>query len=163
MAQNTLVSKPPSGLLRWFLRAPIVLYHWKLGWMLGGRAMLVNHIGRKSGQMRQTVIEVASHDRDTGTYYAASGWGYKSNWYRNVMAQPDITIQVGNRQLAVHAQNLSPEDGAKLLIEYRQKHAFAVNQLGKFMGLDIGKASADELANMVRDSLPIVAFHPRAN
>ena len=92
MSENTLVARSPNGLLRWFLRFPIVLYHLNLGWLLGGRFMLINHVGRKSGQLRQTVVEVAGHDQSGDTYYVASGWGYKSQWYRNLLAQPEVTI-----------------------------------------------------------------------
>lgn len=159
MPGATLASKAPTGLLRWLLRFPITLYRLGLGGLLGGRFLLINHVGRKSGQMRQTVVEVAGHDRDSDTYYVASGWGYKSNWYRNLLAHPDVSIQVGHRKLSVHADNLSPETGAQVLLAYRKQHPFAARELGGFMGLDIGKASADELAAIVRDSLPIIAFH----
>ena len=161
MSEKAITSKAPGGLLRWLLRFPITLYRLGLGWLLGGRFLLINHVGRKSGQMRQTVVEVAGHDRDSDTYYVASGWGYKSNWYRNLLAQPEISIQVGRRKLPVHAENLSPEAGAQVLLTYRKQHPFTAGELGGFMGLDIGKSSDDELANIVRDSLPIVAFHPR--
>ncbi|HEY80437.1 MAG TPA: hypothetical protein G4O05_05095 [Caldilineae bacterium] len=40
-------------------RAPIHLYHLKLGFLLGGRSLLLNPIGRKRGLPRQAVIEVA--------------------------------------------------------------------------------------------------------
>ncbi len=161
MSQNTLVNKPPSGLKRWFFRAPIVLYHLGLGGLLGGRFMLIHHVGRKSGQPRETVVEVAGHDTNTDTYYVGSGWGYKSNWYRNLMAAPDTQIQVGQRTLAVHAETLSPEAGAQVLLTYRQQHPLAARELGGAMGLDISKSSAEDLSGIVRNSLPIVAFQPR--
>ena len=161
MSKTTPTSKAPTGLLRWLLRVPITLYRLGLGGLLGGRFLLINHVGRKSGQMRQTVVEVAGHDRDSDTYYVASGWGYKSNWYRNLLAHPDVSIQVGRRKLSVHAENLRPEAGAQVLEAYRKHHPFAAGELGGFMGLDIGKASDDELAAIVRDSLPIIAFRRR--
>ena len=128
---------------------------------MGGRFVLINHIGRKSGQLRQTVVEVASHDPASDVYFVASGWGYKAQWYQNLMAQPDVTIQVGARKLAVHAETLPPEAGAQVLLDYRAKHAYAAKELGAMMGLDIGHASAEALVTIVRDSLPIVAFRPR--
>lgn len=156
----SLVQRPPSGLKRWLLRVPITLYRLGLGGLLGDRFVLINHVGRKSGQPRQTVVEVAGHDLQSDTYYVASGWGYASQWYRNLMAHPEATIQIGNHTSAVHAENLPPEAGAQVIIEYRCKHPFAAKELGGVMGLDIGRASPDELADIIRRSLPIVALRP---
>ncbi|MCA9904282.1 MAG: nitroreductase family deazaflavin-dependent oxidoreductase [Anaerolineae bacterium] len=163
MSPSALVSQSPRGWKRWLFRAPIVLYRLGLGWLLGGRFVLIHHIGRSSGLPRQVVVEIAGHDADSNTYYVVSGWGYKSNWYRNLMAQPDTTIQVGRRSLSVHAETLSPEAGTEVLIAYRKAHQFAANELGSLMGLDIGHASADQLKSFVRESLPVVAFRPREN
>src|SRR5690348_10009358 len=79
-SQKTLVSTPPSGVLRLVLRLPIALYRLKLGWLLGQRFVLLHHIGRKSGQVRETVVEVVVHDRASDTYSIVSGWGKRANW-----------------------------------------------------------------------------------
>lgn len=71
----------PAGVLRAMFRAPIFLYRIHLGWLLGGRFLMLTHIGRKSGVPRQTVIEVVSHDKETGKYYVAAAWRDKSDWY----------------------------------------------------------------------------------
>ena len=104
MAETTLTSKVPTGLLRWLLRFPITLYRLGLGGLLR-RSLLINQIGRKSGKIRQTVVEAAGHDRDSDTYYVASGWGYKFKSYLNLLAHPDVSIKVGHRKLLVHAEN----------------------------------------------------------
>lgn len=73
-----LVDKDPSrGLLRFLLRLPILLYHLRLSWLLGNR-FLLKHIGRKSGLLRETVLEVVRYDRDNHVYIVASGWGENS-------------------------------------------------------------------------------------
>jgi len=160
MANGKLVAQTPTGFLRLFLRFPIIMYRYGLGGLLGGRFMLIHHIGRKSGQKREVVVEVIGHDVHSDTYYVASGWGYGSQWYRNIVATPDVDIQVGRRKLNVQAQTLSPNDAAEILQAYRQKHPFTANQLGQVMGLDIAHAPMDELVGMIRDALPIVAFKP---
>ena len=160
MSQNRLVSKPPTGLLSFGLRLPIVLFRLGAGWMLGGRFMLIKHVGRKSGQPYQTVVEVVGHDELSNTFYAASGWGSKSSWYRNLKNTPETDIQVGRSRLHVHAETVKPPDGAKVLMQYRQEHPFAARELSTVMGIDFAQASPEALETIVRDSLPIVAFHP---
>ena len=52
----------PAGALRLAFRLPIYLYRLDLGWMLGHRFLLFVHLGRKSGLLRETVLEVLLHD-----------------------------------------------------------------------------------------------------
>ncbi len=54
--------QPPRGLARLGWRAPIWFYRLGLGGLLGRRFVLLNHIGRKSGQPRQAVLEVVHHN-----------------------------------------------------------------------------------------------------
>jgi hypothetical protein len=68
-------AQPPRGLARLAWRAPIWFYRLGLGGLLGQRFVLLNHIGRRSGQPRQAVVEVVRHDKRTGTYIVASGFG----------------------------------------------------------------------------------------
>lgn len=162
-AQKSLVSKPPSGALRLLMRLPVAFYRLRLGWLLGQRFVLLEHIGRKSGQARKTVVEIIGHDRASDTYYIASGWGKRANWYQNLLATPAITIQVGRRRLNVRAETLTPEEGAHILLDYRQKHPLATRELSRVLtGANLAKASPEELARVVQASLPIVALRPRA-
>jgi deazaflavin-dependent oxidoreductase (nitroreductase family) len=161
MEKKTVVSSPPSGLLKLAFRAPNALYRWHLGWLLGGRFVQLNHIGRKSGKLRHTVVEVAGHDPQTDTYYVVAAWGYTSNWYQNLQATPEITIKVGRRTLFVRAETLSPEDGAQVLMAYRQTHKLAARELSRIMGRDMISANEAELETMIRDSMPVVALRPR--
>ncbi len=119
---------------------------------------MIDHVGRKSGQAYQTVVEVVDHDRADDTYFVASGWGYKANWYQNLIAHPETTIHVGSRTLAVRAETLPPPQAAQRLIDYRDRHRFAARELSGFMGIDIAASSPAELEQLVATSLPIVAF-----
>jgi len=49
---------PVRGPLRMLLRLPIWLYRLQLGWLQGERGLMLTHIGRSSGRVRQTVLEV---------------------------------------------------------------------------------------------------------
>ena len=162
-SQKTLVSTPPSGGLRLVLRLPIVLYRLRLGWLLGQRFVLLEHIGRKSRQVRETVVEVVGHDRASDAYYIVSGWGKRANWYQNLLATPRITIQVGRRHLNVCAEPVPLAEGVRVLLDYRQNHPLATRELSRVLtGANLAKASAEELERIVQESLPIVVLRPRA-
>jgi deazaflavin-dependent oxidoreductase (nitroreductase family) len=155
------VKRPSSGLKRWLFRAPIWLYRIGLGGLMTKRMVLLNHIGRKSGKTRQAVVEVAKHDKDSDAYYVASGWGAKSDWYRNLLANPGITIQVGWRKMKVTAVSLTPEQSGEAMVEYAHNYPTAAKVLSKrLLGYEVDGTDEDYYA-LGRDAVPFVALRPR--
>ena len=152
---------PPRGFSRLLYRLPISLYRWHLGWLLGGRFLLLNHVGRKSGRPRQAVVEVAGYDKATDIYLVAAGFGPKSDWYRNVVKTPDVTIQVGRRRLAVTAVPLSPQESGQAMVDYAHRHPGAARTLARVLGFVV-TGSDDEYRRLAEQHIPFVAFRPRA-
>ena len=74
MSKTLSDTDPSKGLLRIGVRLPVLLYRARLGWLLGGRFLMLTTTGRKTILPRQTVLEVVLHDQETDTYYIASGW-----------------------------------------------------------------------------------------
>lgn len=153
MSENTL-RKPPRGWKAFFWRAPIYFYRVGLGWMLGQRFLLLNHIGRKSGQPRQAVLEVV--DRTLDAYFVASGFGEKSHWFQNIMHMPDVDIQVGRRKINATAECLPVLQAKNILQMYAEKHPVALRELMKIVGLSYD-GSEKELENIIR-LVPIIKF-----
>ena len=154
-----MTPQPPTGLSRILWRLPIWLYRLRLGWLMGNRFMLINHIGRKSGQVRQAVVEVARYDKDNDTYYVCSGFGKSSNWYRNIEAHPQVNIQVGKRHLSVTATCLSPEVSGEEMVRYAKDNPKVAQSLLKIIGHDI-PADLDGYRQLAIEHLPFVAFTP---
>lgn len=150
---------PPTGVSRFFFRLPIWLYRWRLGWLLGNRFVLLYHIGRKSGQVRQAVVEVVRHDQASDTYIVCSGFGEKAQWFQNLMQTPAITIQVGRRRLAVRAERLPTATGGDEMVDYARRHPAAARQLARLMGFQVDGSEAAYRA--AGEELPFVALHPR--
>lgn len=149
---------PPTGLARAMFRLPIQLYRWRLGWLLGGRFMLLTHTGRKTGRPRQVVVEVIGGTRLEGGYLACSGYGAAAAWYRNVLATPTVTIQVGRRRMAAVAEPLDPEAGAEVMATYASRNPWAARRLCRFMGYSVDGGEAD--FREVGRRLPFVRFTP---
>lgn len=148
---------PPAGLRRRLWRLPIRLYRMGLGPLMGRRIMLLTHTGRVSGRRRQAVIEVVQHDEDS--YVAASGFGPRADWYRNVMATPDVTIQIGGQVLQVTATPILAEEGAEIMARYAPRHPAAARQLCRIMGFAVDGSVADY--REVGRRIPFVRFTPR--
>lgn len=151
--------KPVTGLKKFLFRTPLFFYRIGLGGLLGQRFLLLNHVGRKSGQPRQTVLEVVNHDKARDVYTIASGFGKKSDWYLNILAQPQLEIQVGWRKMAVTAVPLTPEQSGQAMVNYAHRYPTAAKNLGKLIGYDV---STEEGYRAVgRDSIPFIALEPR--
>ncbi|WP_211287438.1 nitroreductase family deazaflavin-dependent oxidoreductase [Isoptericola jiangsuensis] len=107
---------------RWFVRAPIRFYRAGLGWLLGEDMLLLEHRGRTSGELRSAVLEVTGregHDR----YVVVSGLGPRSQWLRNVAADPRVLVSVGRRShVPAVAVRLDPDGAAAHLERYAQEH-----------------------------------------
>lgn len=150
----------PKGLTRFFVRAPLALYRARLGFLLGKRFLHLEHLGRKSGLPRDTVLEVVHHDPADGTYYVCSGWGEKADWFRNVMASPDVTITVGTKRMLVHAERLDETAATAVLTDYAGRNPTAFRNLSKLMLGHPLATNADGAAELAA-AIPAVAFRPR--
>lgn len=103
---------------RWFVRAPITLFRAGLGGLFGGRLLLLVHRGRTSGEARYVVLEVAGRPAPD-RFVVVAGLGPRSQWYRNVVAEPRVLVRTGARRAARAVAHVrAPDDGARLLREY---------------------------------------------
>jgi deazaflavin-dependent oxidoreductase (nitroreductase family) len=149
--------QPPRGWKAKLWRAPIWFYRLGLGGLLGKRFLLLNHIGRKSGQPRQAVLEIVDFDSKNDIYIVASGFGEKAQWFQNIMHMPNVNIQVGGRKMSARAERLSIGDGEQILADYARQHPTALRELSKILRIpyDGSPKSINEMAKV----LPVVAFH----
>ena len=76
---------------------PFMLALWRLGlgpWFnwwpqVSGRVMVIAHTGRRTGARRYAPVNYAEVD---GELYCVAGFGAVSDWYRNVMADPNVEV-----------------------------------------------------------------------
>jgi deazaflavin-dependent oxidoreductase (nitroreductase family) len=122
---------------------------------LGKRFLLLNHIGRRSGLRRQTVLEVVNYDADTNTYFIASGFGKHSDWYRNLLKTPAVSIQVGNRRINVMAHPLTPEQSGEAMVDYARRYPKAARIICRQVGYEID-GSEDDYRAVGREVIPFV-------
>jgi len=151
---------PPTGWRKHLWRAPIFLYRIGLGPLMGKKFLLLNHIGRKSGKLRQAVVEIDRYDPEADIYITASGFGKKSDWYRNLQKTPETTVQVGNKKLRVRAELLSPQQSGEEMARYAQDHPKAAMGLSKIMGIELeDENDPEEWRTVGREYVPFVALH----
>jgi F420H(2)-dependent quinone reductase len=76
--------------------------------------LLLEHLGRKSGKtFVSPLLYITDH---SNVIVVASALGRTENpqWYRNLLAHPDVHIQIGPQRRAVRAAVASPQERARL-------------------------------------------------
>lgn len=152
MTENAgLIDRAMARLLRvrWLMRMPIPLYRASLGWLFGHRLVMIEHLGRKSGERRFVVVEVIGFEPNV--VRVASGFGRSSQWYRNIEANGVAYISVGRfRRVRARARLLDRVQSAAALAEYARDHPVAWRHLHGAMDFAQG-GDAD---------IPVVEFVP---
>lgn len=143
MVQKVSQANYPSGISRLLYRSPIWLYDLHLDRILGNRFLKLTHTGRSSGLPRQVVLEVVKHEPQSGTYYVASAWGDRSDWVKNIRANPRVTVQVCGQQHEMLAEQLTPDQGEGIILDYAGKHPTTMVNLARYMGYQLDGSEAD--------------------
>lgn len=114
---------------RWLVRAPIILFRARLGFLFGGRLLLLEHTGRRTGEARYVVLETV--ERSTPAQVViASGFGPRAQWFKNLQADPRCRVSIGwsSRRPAL-AEVLGTDDATAVMDRYRDAHARAYAEL----------------------------------
>ena len=151
---------PPRGWRALPWRLPIWFYRLGLGGLLGRRFLLLEHLGRKTGRRRQTVLEVIRYDPKGPVFYVASGFGRRSHWFRNIQAHPQVTVQVGRTRYRAVARVLNPDRAAQVLMAYAWAHPLAFRTLTRLLDIPVPRTMDD--FRRLAEAIPVVAFEVRA-
>ncbi len=116
---------------RWVVRAPITLFRHGWGQLFGGRLLLLEHVGRSSGRVRYVVLEVVA--REPGAVVVASGFGRRSQWFRNLAATPGCHVVLGRTRYRAEAVVLGPAERDATLADYARRHPRAWQRLAATM------------------------------
>ncbi len=81
-----------------------------LGWTMNimpsvsGRIMVIKHRGRKSGKKYLTPVNYALVD---GEVYCTAGFGSVSDWYKNIMANPQVVLRLPEGKRKARAEDVT--------------------------------------------------------
>ena len=116
-----------------------------MGPVMAGRYMVITHMGRKSGLKRRTPVNYALVDDEV---YCMAGFGAASDWYRNIIANPQVEVWLPDGWYAGIAEEVThPEARLPLLREVLIGSGFAAYAAG----LDPRQMSDKELDAATKD------------
>ncbi len=151
-----------SRSLQLFFSAPRGLYRVGLGWVLGHRFLSVGHRGRKSGKLRETVLEVAGYDPATRESVVASAYGTAADWYRNITVEPAQRVRTGRMDYVPEQRFLTAAEAREAAIEFCRRHKLEARLAPRALTA-IGAVQEGAFTDPVEllASLPMVAFRPK--
>jgi deazaflavin-dependent oxidoreductase (nitroreductase family) len=139
--------------VRWFVRAPVWLYRARLGVIFGRRLLMLEHVGRNTGQRRFVVLEVVDHPAPD-RYVVVSGFGTHAQWFRNVEANPHVRVYLASHAPApATARRPDTAAATAALDRYAHAHPRAWGKLRPLL--------ADTLGNRIEKhgtGLPIITL-----
>ena len=122
------------------VRAPIPLFRAGLGFLFTRRMLLLEHVGRRSGQPRYAVLEVVREESPTSVV-VASGFGPGAQWFRNLLAEPHCHVSIGfTRRCPAMAHVLGEDEAGSVLRAYQQERPGAWEKLSAVIVEATGEA-----------------------
>ena len=144
----------------WFLNRYFMVPMIRLGFAplfcspLVGYIMLLKAVGRKTGKIRYAPVNYAIY---RGNVYCVSGGRQSSDWYRNVLATPDIEVILPGGAIFGRAAEENDAEIRRVVIRQVLINAgFA----GFFEGFNPRSLSDEELARRTVD-MPLLRIEPR--
>jgi deazaflavin-dependent oxidoreductase (nitroreductase family) len=120
--------KKPNRLLKFFFKVPVWVHKMGFGgWerLVGAQWMLITTKGRKTGKLRDTMVDVMDYNKATDTYFIEAAYGAHADWYKNIQGNPVFEAQVGRRKFKARAGALTTEGASEMLVQfYRSKPAY---------------------------------------
>ena len=143
----------------WFINKFFMVPLFRLGFgpffvnPLTGYIMVLKVIGRKTGKVRYAPVNYTIHK---GDIYCISGGRQTSDWYRNLLATPEVEIILPSGPVYARVDEIPDPDARRVLIRQILKNAgFA----GFFEGYNPFTITDDELMHKSGD-MPLLRFHP---
>jgi len=143
----------------WFLNKFFMVPMFRLGFgpffgnPLTGYIMVMKVIGRKTGKVRFAPVNYAIHK---GNVYCISGGRKESDWFRNLLANPEVELILPSGGIYARMEEVTATDERLPITRQILKNAgFA----GFFEGYNPFTITDTELTEKIAD-LPLLCFHP---
>ena len=125
-----------------FKPGPILAYKIGLGPLIGRFVLLLTTTGRRTGLQRVTPLQYEVID---GVFHIGAVFGMKTDWVRNIQADPRVQVRVKNKFFYGHAEIYTDPEKIADFIEYRMsKHPRLIGLIMKLDGFSF-KPSREEL------------------
>ena len=110
----------------------------------GAPLLLMHHLGAKTGKARVNPVMYLREGDRYHVFASRGGADVHPDWYRNLMAHPDVEIEVGDETIKVHAEEVRGAERDRIYA----KQSSLYPQFGEYQ-------------RKTKRVIPVVAFTPR--
>ena len=124
LTSSALARMPRRGAARWYAWKAVQDANTKLyrlsGGRIGGRydrapVLILHHVGRKSGERRETPLVYLQDGDDIVVVGSMGGSPSHPAWYLNVRDRPDdVTVEIRGTRTPVRARRATPQERERL-------------------------------------------------
>ncbi len=148
------LNAPLPTLNRWFMMP--VLRRGLGAWIatpVGGYILLLRTRGRRTGLLREAPLSYLVAD---GSAWVMAGFGEATNWYRNLVAEPEVEVVLPGRTVRCRAETATdPALRARIL----PRLARAAGLPGLLVGCNPWTAADDRIVGLL-GGIPLVRLQP---
>ena len=90
------------------------------GWFEGATLLLLHHTGAKSGTERVNPLAYQQVGDSLAIFGSAAGGPRHPDWYYNLVAHPDTTVEVGTGTINVRARVADPDERATIYARQKE-------------------------------------------
>jgi len=142
---------------KWFMKSPSYLYRTHLGFVFGARFLMIEHLGRTSGTLYRTPLEVAGRYPERNEWIVTAGSGPTSDWYRNLRANGAEAVWIGStRRPCPEVRFLDSTEAADVMKVYESRYPRTAARLRTAMGVSFD--GSDEGRIEMMDEIPMVSL-----
>ena len=117
---------------------------------------MIEHRGRKSGNVYYTVVEVAGRNPELNEWIVTSGYGPTADWYRNLEAEGLEAIWIGSKRHRASVRFLDNVEAGGVMKAYEEAHPKTAQILMREMNVSYDGSDEGRI-DMMR-KIPMVAF-----
>jgi deazaflavin-dependent oxidoreductase (nitroreductase family) len=153
----------PGRTFRLLFHAPVYLYRWRCGPLLGRRFLLLIHVGRRTGRRRETVLEVVECRKAGPELVVISAFGRNADWLRNIEAAANPEVVSGRERFVATHRILGAAEAIGVIGGYERRNRLIAPIVRRVLSRLLGwpyRGSAGDRARLVAELL-LVAFRPR--
>ena len=115
----TTFREMPNSILRWIKRPPQLAYALGLGPLIGRLVLLLTTTGRVTGKARVTPLQ---YEEIGGNILVGAVRGLRSDWVRNILANPEVIVRVKSRRFQGKAEVITDPEAVADFLQVRLEH-----------------------------------------
>lgn len=144
------------------LAVPNWLYDHGLGRIVGHRFVQLTHVGRRSGRVYHSVVEVVRYDPVTGETTVVSGFGRTADWLRNIRAAGGARLDFGRGPRPAAYRILPVEEAIATFADYERRNRLLTPLVRGTLSALLGWTydGSPDARRRLAEQLPMVAFRP---